>query len=107
MYRKDLLEQKGLKLPDQPTFEDIAKFAAALNDKEHGFYGLALRGQPGWGENMASVDTMANSLGATWFYMDWHPTLDRAAWKNALSFYAELMKKYDPSGGAAKWVNES
>src|SRR6201993_3532862 len=40
MYRKDLFEQKGLKMPEQPTYDDIAKFAAALNDKDHGFYGL-------------------------------------------------------------------
>jgi sorbitol/mannitol transport system substrate-binding protein len=107
MYRKDLLEQKGLKMPDQPTYEDIAKFAAALSDKEHGFYGLALRGQPGWGENMATVDTMANSFGATWFDMDWHPTLDTPAWKNALSFYADLVKKYGPPGVTANGFNEN
>ena len=107
MYRKDLFEQKGLKMPEQPTFEDIAKFAAALNDKEHGFYGLALRGQPGWGENMATVDTMANSFGATWFDMDWHPTLDTPAWKNALSFYADLVKKYGPPGVTANGFNEN
>jgi polyol transport system substrate-binding protein len=107
MYRKDLFEQKGLKMPEQPTYEDIAKFAAALNDKEHGFFGLALRGQPGWGENMATVDTMANSFGATWFDMDWHPTLDTAAWKNALSFYADLVKKYGPPGVTANGFNEN
>ena len=82
-------------MPDQPTYYDIAKFAAALNDKDHGFYGLALRGQPGWGENMATVDTMANSFGASWFDMQWHPTLDTPAWKNALSTYEnpEYQKK--------------
>src|SRR5450631_3242740 len=61
MYRKDLFEQKGLKMPDQPTYDEVTKFAEALNDKAGGFYGIALRGQPGWGENMATVDTMANS----------------------------------------------
>src|SRR5580704_18959794 len=30
MYRKDLFEQKGLKMPDQPTFDDLAKFAEAF-----------------------------------------------------------------------------
>jgi sorbitol/mannitol transport system substrate-binding protein len=107
MYRKDLFEQKGLKMPDQPTFDDIAKFAAALNDKDHGFYGLALRGQPGWGENMATVDTMANSFGASWFDMQWHPTLDTAAWKNALSTYVDLVKKYGPPGVTANGFNEN
>jgi sorbitol/mannitol transport system substrate-binding protein len=107
MYRKDLFEQKGLKMPDQPTYDDIAKFAAALNDKDHGFYGLALRGQPGWGENMATVDTMANSFGATWFDMQWHPTLDTPAWKNALSTYVDLVKKYGPPGVTANGFNEN
>jgi sorbitol/mannitol transport system substrate-binding protein len=107
MYRKDLFEQKGLKVPDQPTFEDIAKFAAALNDKEHGFYGLALRGQPGWGENMATVNTMANSFGAAWFDMEWHPTLDTPAWKTALSTYVDLVKKYGPPGVTANGFNEN
>lgn len=37
-------------MPDQPTFDDLAKFAEVLNNKSDGFYGLALRGQPGWGE---------------------------------------------------------
>src|SRR6202011_3984602 len=27
MYRKDLLEAKGLTMPDQPTYDDIVKFA--------------------------------------------------------------------------------
>jgi sorbitol/mannitol transport system substrate-binding protein len=107
MYRKDLFEQKGLKMPDQPTYDDIAKFAAALIDKDHGFYGLALRGQPGWGENMATVDTMANSFGASWFDMQWHPTLDTAAWKNALSTYVDLVKKYGPPGVTANGFNEN
>ena len=107
MYRKDLFEQKGLKMPEQPTYDDIAKFAGALNDKDHGFYGLALRGQPGWGENMATVDTMANSFGASWFDMQWHPTLDTAAWKNALSTYVDLVKKYGPPGVTANGFNEN
>jgi sorbitol/mannitol transport system substrate-binding protein len=107
MYRKDLLEQKGLKMPEQPTYEEIAKLAAALSDREHGIYGLALRGQPGWGENMATVDTMANSFGATWFDMDWHPTLDTPAWKKALSFYADLVKKDGPPGVTANGFNEN
>ena len=107
MYRKDLFEQKGLKMPEQPTYDDIAKFAAALNDKDHGFYGLALRGQPGWGENMATVDTMANSFGASWFDMEWHPTLETAAWKNALSTYVDLVKKYGPPGVTANGFNEN
>src|SRR6202045_5406902 len=67
VYRKDLLDEKGLKMPDQPTYDDIKKFADALTDKAKGIYGITLRGKPGWGENMAFVDTLLNTFGATWF----------------------------------------
>jgi sorbitol/mannitol transport system substrate-binding protein len=107
MYRKDLFEQKGLKMPDQPTFDEIAKFAEALNDKSGGLCGLALRGQPGWGENMAIVDTMANSFGSTWFDMNWKPTLDTPAWKKTLTTYLNLVQKYGPPGVTANGFNEN
>jgi sorbitol/mannitol transport system substrate-binding protein len=107
MYRKDLFEQKGLKMPDQPTYDDIAKFAAGLNDKAGGVYGIALRGQPGWGENMATVDTMANSFGATWVDMDWKPTLETPEWKNALTAYVNLVQNYGPPGVTSNGFNEN
>src|SRR5258707_11850849 len=65
MYRKDLLEAKGLTMPEQPTYDDIKKFADALTDKEKNIYGITLRGKPGWGENMAYVDTLLNTFGCT------------------------------------------
>jgi sorbitol/mannitol transport system substrate-binding protein len=107
MYRKDLFEQKGLKMPDQPTYDEVTKFAEALNDKAGGFYGIALRGQPGWGENMATVDTMANSYGARWFDMDWKPTLDTPEWKKALTTYLNLVQNYGPSGVTSNGFNEN
>jgi sorbitol/mannitol transport system substrate-binding protein len=107
MYRKDLFEEKGLKMPEQPTYDDIKKFAQALTDKEKGFYGIAIRGKPGWGENMASVDTMANTYGATWFDMDWKPTLDTPEWKNALSAYVDLATNYGPPGVTSNGFNEN
>ena len=76
MYRKDLLEEKGLKMPDQPKYEDIKKFADALTDKAKGSYGITLRGKPGWGENMAFLGTLLNTFGCTWFDMKWTPTID-------------------------------
>jgi ABC-type glycerol-3-phosphate transport system substrate-binding protein len=39
MYRKDLLVAKGLKMPEQPTYDDITKFASALTDKGAGIAG--------------------------------------------------------------------
>src|SRR3982075_2795053 len=38
IYRKDLFEAKGLTVPEQPKYEDVAKFAQALTDKSKGIY---------------------------------------------------------------------
>lgn len=107
MYRKDLLDEKGLKMPDQPKYEDIVKFADALTDKSKGTYGITLRGQPGWGENMAYVDTLLNTFGATWFDEKWHPTIDTPEWKKAVTFYIDLLKKDGPPGATSNGFNEN
>src|SRR5882757_5945795 len=107
MYRKDLLEAKGLTMPEQPTYDDIKKFADALTDKAKGVYGITLRGKPGWGENMAYVDTLLNTFGCTWFDEKWHPTIDTPEWKKAITFYADLMKADGPPGASANGFNEN
>lgn len=107
MYRKDLLEAKGLTMPEQPTYDDIKKFADALTDKEKNIYGITLRGKPGWGENMAYVDTLLNTSGCTWFDEKWHPTIDTPEWKKAITFYADLMKADGPPGASANGFNEN
>jgi sorbitol/mannitol transport system substrate-binding protein len=107
MYRKDLLEAKGLTMPEQPTYDDIKKFADALTDKEKSIYGITLRGKPGWGENMAYVDTLLNTFGCTWFDEKWHPTIDTPEWKKAITFYADLMKADGPPGASANGFNEN
>src|SRR6201997_1453512 len=107
MYRKDLLDEKGLKMPDQPKYEDIKKIADAVTDKSKGVYGITLRGKPGWGENMAFLDTLINTFGGTWFDMKWNPTLDTPEWKKALTFYIDLMKADGPPGASANGFNEN
>src|SRR6266446_6351079 len=107
MYRKDLLEAKGLTMPEQPKYEDIKKIADAVTDKEKGIYGITLRGKPGWGENMAFLGTLLNTFGGTWFDMKWNPTLDTPEWKKALTFYIDLMKADGPPGASANGFNEN
>jgi sorbitol/mannitol transport system substrate-binding protein len=107
MYRKDLLEEKGLKMPDQPKYEDIKKIADALTDKGKGIYGITLRGKPGWGENMAFLSTLINTFGGTWFDMKWNPTIDTPEWKKAITFYIDLMKTDGPPGASANGFNEN
>src|ERR1700740_3593177 len=107
MYRKDLFDAKGLKMPDQPKYDDILKFAEALTDKSKGIYGITLRGQPGWGENMAFLDTLINTFGGTWFDMKWHPTIDSPEWKSAITYYIDIMKKDGPPGATSNGFNEN
>jgi len=107
MYRKDLFDEKGLKMPDQPKYEDIKKFADALTDKAKGVYGITLRGKPGWGENMAFLGTLINTFGGTWFDMKWNPTLDTPEWKKGITFYIDLMKADGPPGASANGFNEN
>src|ERR1700740_3079188 len=107
MYRKDLLDAKGLKMPGQPAYDDLKKFADPLTDKSKGIYGITLRGQPGWGENMAFLDTLVNTFGGTWFDEKWHPTIDSPEWKSAIGYYIDIMKKDGPPGATSNGFNEN
>jgi sorbitol/mannitol transport system substrate-binding protein len=107
LYRKDLFDAAGLKMPDQPTYDQIKEFAAKLTDKSKQQYGICLRGKPGWGENMAFLGTMINTYGGRWFDMDWKPQINSAPWKKAIADYVDLMKNYGPPGATANGFNEN
>ena len=78
MYRKDLMDKAGLKMPDAPTWDFIKQAADKMTDKAAGVYGICLRGKAGWGENMAFLTAMANSFGARWFDEKWQPQFEHA-----------------------------
>ncbi|MEP7274688.1 MAG: extracellular solute-binding protein, partial [Acidobacteriota bacterium] len=65
-----------------------------------------LRGKPGWGENMAFVTTMVNTFGGRWFDMNWNPQLTTPPWKEAVTFYTDLLKQYGPPGSSSNGHNE-
>src|SRR6185437_12687014 len=67
MYRKDLMDKAGLKMPDAPTWDFIRQAADKMTDRANGINGICLRGKAGWGENMAFLTAMSNSFGARWF----------------------------------------
>ena len=106
-YRKDLFEQAGLEMPEQPTWEQMAEFAGKLHQPDKGQYGICLRGKAGWGENMALITTIANAYGARWFDEQWKPEFTGSEWKNALNFYVDTMKKYGPPGASSNGFNEN
>jgi len=106
-YRKDLFEKAGLTMPARPTYKEIAKFADKLTDKSKQQYGICLRGKPGWGENMAFVDTLVNTFGGEWFNMKWEPQLTSPAWHAALTYYVDLMHRDGPPGASSNGFNEN
>ncbi len=107
MYRKDLMDKAGLKMPDAPTWKFIAEAAAKMTDKATDTYGVCLRGKAGWGENVAFITATANSFGARWFDEKWHPQFDSPEWKAALDFYVKLLKDSGPPGAAGNGFNEN
>jgi sorbitol/mannitol transport system substrate-binding protein len=106
MYRKDLTDKAGIKFANRPTWNDVRDAAAKIHDPKNGVYGICLRGKPGWGDNMAFLSTMANSFGAQWFDMSWKPQLESKPWKEAVTFYVDLLTKYGPPGSSANSFNE-
>ena len=106
-YRKDLFDQAGLKMPDQPKYSDIEDFAKKLTDKSKEQYGICLRGKPGWGENMAFFDTLVNTFGGRWFDQNWKAQIDTPAWHDALNFYVNLLRNYGPPGASSNGFNEN
>jgi len=104
-YRKDLFANAGLTMPAHPTWAQVKGFAAKLN-KPGQVAGVCLRGLAGWGDNMASLDTVVNTFGGQWFNMKWQPQLTSPAFVNATNFYVNLIRKYGESGAANDSFNQ-
>ena len=107
MYRKDLFDQAGIKMPESPTWDFVADAARKVTVNSSETYGICLRGKAGWGENMAFLSATANSFGARWFDEKWRPQFDQPEWKNALSFYVKLMRDAGPPGASSNGFNEN
>lgn len=98
MYNKRILDEAGITMPDQPTWEQIAEIACAVHNPAAGITGIALRGKPGWGDNMAPITTVINTFGGQWFDAQGVPQIDTPEWNAAISFYADLVQRCGPAG---------
>ena len=104
-YRKDLLKAAGITMPAHPTWAQVQSFAAKLNQPGK-TAGICLRGLAGWGDNMASLDTVVNTFGGEWFNMNWKPQLTSPAFEAATSFYVNLIRQDGESGASADSFNQ-
>jgi sorbitol/mannitol transport system substrate-binding protein len=100
MYRKDVFAEHGLTMPAKPTWQQVADLAGKADGTEKGMKGICLRGLPGWGEVVAPLTTVVNTMGGTWFTKDWQARLDAPEFKNATRFYVDLVRKHGQSGAA-------
>jgi sorbitol/mannitol transport system substrate-binding protein len=104
MYRKDLFDAAGLKMPDHPTWAQVATFAKQLDTKNQ--VGICLRGLPGWGELFAPLTTVVNTYGGTWFTKDWKAQVNSPEFTAATKFYVDLIRNYGEDGAAQAGFTE-
>ncbi|MEZ0068218.1 ABC-type glycerol-3-phosphate transport system substrate-binding protein [Streptacidiphilus sp. MAP12-20] len=109
MYRKDVFASKGLTMPANPTWAQVSDLAAKVDGAQPGMKGICLRGQVGWGEMLAPLTTVVNTMGGTWFDKDWKAQLDSPAFTKATKFYVDLVRAHGeagaPQAGFAECLN--
>jgi sorbitol/mannitol transport system substrate-binding protein len=106
MYRKDVFQQKGLTMPEHPTWQQVADLAAKVDGAQPGMKGICLRGLPGWGEVFAPLTTVVNTMGGTWFTKDWQAQVDSPQFKQATNFYVDLVRKHGEVGAPQSGFTE-
>jgi sorbitol/mannitol transport system substrate-binding protein len=106
MYRKDVFANLGLTMPDKPTWQQVADLAAKVDNAQAGMRGICLRGQTGWGENIAPLTTVVNTFGGTWFTKDWQAQVNGAGFTDATNFYVNLVRQHGEAGAAQAGFTE-
>jgi sorbitol/mannitol transport system substrate-binding protein len=106
MYNKPMFAAAHLTMPANPTWAQIAALAAKLNNPSAGVAGICLRGLTGWGDNLASLDTVVNTMGGQWFNTSWDAELTSPAFENATNFYVNLVKNYGEKGAGNDSFNQ-
>ena len=105
-YNKALFAAAGLKMPLHPTWDQVATFAAKLNNPSKNQYGICLRALPGWGEFGAPLTTVINTFGGEWFNESWQPQLTSPATEKAVNFYVNLLRKSGEPGATSSGFTE-
>ena len=106
MYNKKIFTADGLTMPANPTWAQIATLAAKANDPSKSVAGICLRGLTGWGDNLASLDTVINTMGGAWFDKNWNAELTSPATEAAVNFYVNLVKQDGEPGAGNDSFNQ-
>jgi sorbitol/mannitol transport system substrate-binding protein len=101
MYRKDVFARLGITVPSDPTWAQVAQWAATADGATPGMKGICLRGLAGWGDNLAPLTTVVNTMGGTWFDENWSAQVNTDGFKTAANFYVNLIHQHGEPGAAS------
>lgn len=104
MYNKAVMDEAGVTIPDEPTWQEVAAAAAAVNTPD--MSGICMRGKPGWGDLFAPLTTVVQTFGGNWYDEDWNATVDTAEWREAITFYKEMLDESGQSDPVSYSFNE-
>ncbi len=93
MYNKELFAEKGLTMPDEPSWDEIYELAKKIHDPANGIVGMTMRGAPGWGMSGAPFVTMVNAFGGRFYDMDWNATVDTPEQRGAWQMYKKILRE--------------
>ena len=100
MYRKDVFARLGITVPTDPTWQQVAQWAAKADGAQSGMKGICLRGLAGWGDNLAPLTTVVNTFGGTWFDENWDAQVNTGGFKEAANFYVNLVRQHGEPGAS-------
>ncbi|GAA2646864.1 sugar ABC transporter substrate-binding protein [Streptomyces vastus] len=106
MYNKEVMAEKGITMPERPTWQQVADIAAEVDGARPGMKGICLRGLAGWGELGAPLTTVVNTFGGTWFTEDWQAQVNSPKFKEATKFYVDLVRKHGEAGASQAGFTE-
>lgn len=93
-YRKDLLKQAGLKVPD--TLAELEEAAKKITDKEKGIYGICMRGKGAATTTIYSG--ILHSMGGSWVDKKGDPAFTTPEAIKAFEYYGRLSRDSGPPG---------
>lgn len=104
MYNKQVMDDAGITISDHPTWQEIAD--AANQVKTSDMAGICMRGKPGWGDLFAPLTTVIQTFGGNWYDMEWNATVNTPEWKEAVTFYKEMLDTAGQSDPVSYSFNE-
>ena len=93
-YRKDLLEEAGIEVPQ--TLDELAAAVEALHDPDNGLYGIVLRGQRS--AAVTQFSSFLYSFGGEWIDEEGNSAVGSPEAIEAYQFYGDLLRNYGPPG---------